>query len=140
MKPLTPLEKLDIVLGELAMPKLYVELKKTFPDNGKINHHALNQILEKLRNDKLREVVFDNKYETDIEIKDNRYLRRNFNGDVFVGYVKQAEINATAEKIKNNREKYLSRGTVWLAVLTGALVLTEVLIHWNELRHLFSYY
>jgi hypothetical protein len=55
------------------------------------------------------------------------------------GYTKQAETNATVERIRNKREKLLSYGTVWLAILTGALVLTEILIHWHELSGLFCH-
>lgn len=56
------------------------------------------------------------------------------------GYKRQHEISVNDERIKNNREKYLSRGTVWLACLTGFLLLVDLLTHWKELRQLFYYF
>lgn len=49
----------------------------------------------------------------------------------------EADIMKTDLAIRKNNEKLLSRGTVWLAVGTFLLVAAEILIHWDELVHLF---
>jgi hypothetical protein len=72
---------------------------------------------------------------------ESRYLV-NFNGKFFWettgGYETKAIADATADRIANSREKYLSVGTVVLAILTGLLVLVETLEHWREILSLFS--
>lgn len=71
-----------------------------------------------------------------------------FEGQLFIqkGSYRQQEVDnilhratlETDERLRKRNEKLLARGTIWLAILTGALVLTEILVHWNELSHLFS--
>lgn len=41
------------------------------------------------------------------------------------------------QKRKTN-ERLLSKGTIWLAIGTFLLVIVEILIHWEELSHLFN--
>ena len=58
------------------------------------------------------------------------YCSITFEGRLFWedgGYIKEAESNEAAERIKNSREKQLSIGTVFLAIGTFLLVAWELI-------------
>lgn len=48
------------------------------------------------------------------------------------GYSTQREASESVLILKDSRDRRLSNGTVYLAILTGALVLSEILIHWVD--------
>lgn len=140
---MTPLEKLDYVLGNIRSPISNADVRNNLGKDEKLNVNEFDfaMIINKLRRDGYIDFIENGKYANDKQFEEGVDVRRNFDGDLFVenaGYVKQSDATAIAERIKNNRERQLSTGTVLLAIGTFLLVLTEVLIHWNELRHVFS--
>lgn len=151
---MTPIEMMDTVL--LFLNKDH-EYQNSIPSVHKGIEHKFDQatvhnVLDKLVKDGYA-VMIDVKY-LDPIIKENSIktsawtYKITFEGQLFIqkgGYHQQEADNIlhrasreTDERLRKRNEKLLARGTIWLAILTGALVLTEILVHWNELRHLFS--
>lgn len=151
----TPIEKLDAVLNFLNSDHEY-QHKVIGVHQGltsKFDEATVHKALDKLVTDGyaiMREIKIDPPIATGggfYKASEWTYII-SFEGQLFIqkgGYHQQEADNIlhrvnleTLERIRRRNEKLLSRGTIWLAILTGALVLTEILVHWNELRHLFS--
>ena len=151
----TPIEKLDAVLDFLNKDHEY-QHKVIGVQQGlsiKLDEPTVHKILDKLVKDGYADMI-NIPLDPPINMgggffKSSEFTYRiTFEGQVFIqkgGYRQQEADNSlhranleTLERLRRRNEKLLSRGTIWLAILTGALVLTEILIHWTELRHLFS--
>lgn len=126
-----------------------MDIDKVKSDNGLLemagNKSELERMIIKLRDDKYVHIYPDYYRLPDgkQDMKGGMFTMCTitFDGRLFFengGYVKEEQTTLNVEKIKNNRERRLSDGTVLLAIATFLLVLTEVLIHWNELLHVFS--
>lgn len=152
MKQMSTLAKLDLVLNTIAAsshplhaaPDIeHQALWRTVTANGTNNAYILDfeLIIEKLLNDKFikvdtREVTWINEHGMSAKWPRPHYAI-TFDGRYFLestgGYVDKATSNEVAEKIKNNREKMLSTGTVLLAIGTFLLVLWEIYkTYWIE--------
>lgn len=155
MEESTPIEKLDAVLNFLNTDHEY-QHKVIGVQQGlsiKSDVPTIHKVLDKLVKDGYAEMI-NMPIDPPINLgngffKSSEFLYTiTFEGQVFIqkgGYHQQEAdsilhraSHETHERLRRRNEKLLSRGTIWLAILTGALVLTEILVHWNELRHLFS--
>jgi hypothetical protein len=157
-KGLSPLEMLDTVLAWFAMepdefkdlknetrenllePQIWIGLITYYPDleNNKYLFSNITLILKQLGKD------------GKLDVKDNRvdaydtyapYYSINFNGKFFSkegGYVKQRETSVATEKIKNNRERLLVRGT-WAAAAGGFLLAFIEIYKLSKEYHWFSF-
>lgn len=131
---MTPLEKLDYVLSKTHHSRDYFHVWEDFSKDVElgVNQHDLNMMLNKLQRDGYIDFIAGERYVTGQQVGEGMAVRRNFEGDLFItngGYVKEASTIVAAEKIKNNREKLLSNGTVWLAILTALLLLSQIIIY-----------
>lgn len=154
MTDFTPIKKLDSVLNFLNKDHEYQHSVKNVTDNIsiKLNSPEVHKILDKIVRDgyaEMRNVPYETPIVKEHSVKTSEYtFIITFEGQLFLqkgGYHQQEADNIlhrvsreTDERLRKRNEKLLARGTIWLAILTGALVLTEILIHWNELRHFFS--
>jgi hypothetical protein len=147
-------ECLDIILQELAKnwnkPNEErdnlkgEELLRQFelPPNMQ-KHEFFKRLIQRLFKDGYAETISD----TYLSILDSINLFEaqtiiTIEGYYFItedkGYTKAREKRENAETLADERDKRLANGTVWLVVVTGALFLLEILIHWDDLSKLFS--
>lgn len=127
MESKTPQQKLNEILGELGTPKTlkYLQDKYHYKDDAEINSAQLEQIVEKLRGDGYVYVVDSHMYVTTKEIQPGWYIRRTFNGEIFIldgGYVTLYERVKRRRKIQNLKDWLLIFGT-WVAGVAAFLLL-----------------
>lgn len=146
-------EALEYLRKHIAPQGTFLFYDKTKADSNTQEHYLYKHLKESgieehfwlpmvyyLKEDGYIDLAYDPP-EDEIKKRPPNQLKITLNGLIFIsngGYVKKKESFIAAEKIKNSRENRLSTGTVLLAIGTFLLVFVEVLIHWNELRHLFS--
>lgn len=133
MQPKNPNEKLNFVLDYIKQQREYNDLYREIDEHANIRGQfypgEIDLIMDKLRADGYVDFIAGNHLGTTQRASDGLQMRRSFEGTVFIskgGYVKEAELNATVERIRNNRERMLSVGTVLLAIGTFLLVAWEM--------------
>ena len=136
------LRQLEVNYGEKEIPDLDVTGLLNQFDVPSGRHEFFKGILNILIDDgyaDFLDYVIDRK-QLKLDVYKNRVLitPKGFQLLKDKGYTKMASDKKAFEKIRSSRERRLSNGTVYLAILTGGLVLTEVLIHWEYLKALFS--
>ena len=154
MEEKNPIQKLDEVLNFLNKNHEHqhavISVKEGL--SIKLDESIIGMILDKIVRDgyaEMRNVPYEKPIIKGDTIKISEYTYSiTFEGQLFLqkgGYGQQESDNIlhranleTLESIRRRNEKLLSRGTIWLAVLTGALVVTEILVHWCELKHFFG--
>jgi DNA-binding PadR family transcriptional regulator len=154
MADTTPIEKLDCILAFLNSDNEYQHSVKNVTDSIsiKLNSPEVHKVLDKLVKDgyaEMRNVPYEKPIVKEETVKTSEYTYIiTFEGQLFLqkGGYRQQEIDnnlhraslETLESIRRQNERLLSSGTVWLAILTGALVLTEILTHLKEFQDIFS--
>lgn len=128
---MTPLEKLNYVLEKTHHQRDYFHIQEDLcnDNNLSVDKHNLNMILNKLQKDGYVDFIAGERYVTGQQAGEGITIRRNFDGDLFLssgGYIKQAATIESSERIKNNREIHLVRGTWAVAIGAIALVLWEM--------------
>ena len=153
MEEKNPIQKLDEVLNFLnknhESQHAVINVQKGL--SIKLDESTVGMILDKIVRDgyaEMRNVPYEKPIIKEDIIETSAYTYViTFEGQLFLqegGYGQKASDNIlhlasleTDDRLRKRNEKLLSKGTIWLAVLTGALVATEVLVHWDELKHFF---
>lgn len=154
MEEITPIQKLDEVLNFLNKNHEHQHAVISVQQGLliRLDESTIGMILNKIVRDgyaEMRNVPYEKPIIKGETIKTSEYTYSiTFEGQLFLqkgGYGQQESDNilhranlVSLENIRKRNEKLLAYGTIWLALLTGALVTTDILVHWDELKHFFG--